>query len=714
MKFTTFIFCFLAGSFLSAQQNVDSLIQKIKTTTQDTSKLDLLIQIAEICSEDSELKKYNDQAFILATQLSNSKIERLRRKGYQGLSATINNKGYLEINKNNSLGALDFFQKALNLKINNHDSIGLAGVYSNLGAVMDKMGKLEKAIDYYLLALSLKETQKNPDLKGTILGNIGSVYNNLGKHQKALDYFLEDIKLKSFHNNSQNLGIAYSNIGPIYRNLGNYREAFKCAYKALSLAKANKDVFLESQAYSRLGDFYASSRQYDSALYYSQKSLELSEKIGDFITTATEYGNIGYINIQKKQYKQSELFLLRSYHIYDSLNIIYEKKITSKLLSTLYDSIKDYKKALFFYKVNSVITDSLFKNENKEALIKQGMQMEFDKKEAILKEEQDKERIIAKEKSQQQKIIIWSVISGLSLVIIFSFIIFNRLQITRKQNFLIEKQKNEAEEQKNIIAEQKRIVDDKQNEIISSINYAQRIQSAVLTGEEVWNKISKEHFIVFQPRDIVSGDFYWAHVLPNGRAVFVLADCTGHGVPGGFMSMLGNSFLNELVVENKLFKADEILNRLREKVIAALFQKGQTEQKDGMDMALCVWNKMDNTIEFAGANNSIYIVRQKELMVFKGDKMPIGSYVDNTKKFTSQKISLCQNDMVYLNTDGYVDQFGGEKGKKFKAKQLEDLLVTVSVKSLEEQKNAISETFFAWKNDHEQTDDVSLIGIKIT
>jgi serine phosphatase RsbU (regulator of sigma subunit) len=123
---------------------------------------------------------------------------------------------------------------------------------------------------------------------------------------------------------------------------------------------------------------------------------------------------------------------------------------------------------------------------------------------------------------------------------------------------------------------------------------------------------------------------------------------------------------------------------------------------------------MDNTIEFAGANNSIYIVRQKELMVFKGDKMPIGSYVDNTKKFTSQKISLCQNDMVYLNTDGYVDQFGGEKGKKFKAKQLEDLLVTVSVKSLEEQKNAISETFFAWKNDHEQTDDVSLIGIKIT
>jgi len=168
------------------------------------------------------------------------------------------------------------------------------------------------------------------------------------------------------------------------------------------------------------------------------------------------------------------------------------------------------------------------------------------------------------------------------------------------------------------------------------------------------------------------------------------------------------------VVENKLFKADEILNRLREKVIAALFQKGQTEQKDGMDMALCVWNKMDNTLEFAGANNALYIVRQKEMLVFKGDKMPIGSYVDNNKKFTSQKISLCQNDMIYLNTDGYVDQFGGEKGKRFRSKQLEELLVVISDKSIVEQKNVISQTFFAWKNENEQTDDVSLIGIKIT
>jgi serine phosphatase RsbU (regulator of sigma subunit) len=177
--------------------------------------------------------------------------------------------------------------------------------------------------------------------------------------------------------------------------------------------------------------------------------------------------------------------------------------------------------------------------------------------------------------------------------------------------------------------------------------------------------------------------------------------------------MLGNSFLNELVVENKLFKADEILNRLRDKVIAALFQQGQTEQKDGMDMALCVWNKMDNTLEFAGANNTLYLVRDKQLTEYKGDKMPIGTYLEENKKFTPQKISLVTGDMIYLSTDGFADQFGGEKGKKFKYKQLEEMLVLASDKPSQEQRDMLLRAFIDWKIDYEQTDDVSLIGIKV-
>ncbi|MBS1652298.1 MAG: SpoIIE family protein phosphatase [Bacteroidetes bacterium] len=263
------------------------------------------------------------------------------------------------------------------------------------------------------------------------------------------------------------------------------------------------------------------------------------------------------------------------------------------------------------------------------------------------------------------------------------------------------------------VTSQKALIEEKQNEIISSINYAKRIQSAVLSGQDTWDKISTEHFIFFNPRDIVSGDFYWASVLSNNLSVFCVADCTGHGVPGGFMSMLGNSFLNEIVVENNITKANKILNKLREKVITALDQKGESLQKDGMDMALCVYDSSKKTIDFAGANNSLYLIRDNNIKEFKGNKMPIGTYLDVLDPFTSTQINIEPNDWIYLSTDGFPDQFGGPKGKKFKYKQLEDILINNSKHTAVEQKQMLKTIFDVWRGEFEQTDDVCLLGIKL-
>jgi len=304
----------------------------------------------------------------------------------------------------------------------------------------------------------------------------------------------------------------------------------------------------------------------------------------------------------------------------------------------------------------------------------------------------------------------------------FATMAFINYRKTKKANLIIENQKLEVELKNEEITHQKDLVEEKQKEIIDSINYAKRIQQAVLTGEDIWQKISKEHFILFKPKDIVSGDFYWAYNTPNNRSVFALADCTGHGVPGGFMSMLGNSFLNEIVVENKIFKADEILNKLRTKVISALEQKGGTQQKDGMDISLCVWNKLDNTLEFAGANNPLWLlknnvsssgVENKELHEIKADKMPIGTYLDEDKPFSSTTIQLQKGDIIFLSTDGYADQFGGPKGKKYKYKPLIDSLIKNSSLSMDEQKQALEKAFNDWKHHHEQVDDVSLVGIRV-
>jgi serine phosphatase RsbU (regulator of sigma subunit) len=186
--------------------------------------------------------------------------------------------------------------------------------------------------------------------------------------------------------------------------------------------------------------------------------------------------------------------------------------------------------------------------------------------------------------------------------------------------------------------------------------------------------------------------------------------------------MLGNSFLNEIVVENKIFKADEILNKLRSKIISALEQKGGTQQKDGMDISLCVWNKLDNTLEFAGANNPLWLlknavsssgVENKELQEYKADKMPIGTYLENEVPFSSTIIQLQKGDIIFLSTDGYADQFGGPKGKKYKYKPLIDSLIKNSNLSMEEQKASLEIAFNDWKHHHEQVDDVSLIGVRV-
>ncbi|MBK7310298.1 MAG: SpoIIE family protein phosphatase [Sphingobacteriaceae bacterium] len=302
---------------------------------------------------------------------------------------------------------------------------------------------------------------------------------------------------------------------------------------------------------------------------------------------------------------------------------------------------------------------------------------------------------------------------GLAILLFVVIFVFNRLQVTKKQKEVIAKQKLEVESQNELIVKQKELVEEKQKEIVDSINYAKRIQQAVLTGNEVWQNIAKDHFILFQPKDIVSGDFYWATNVNSNLSIFALADCTGHGVPGGFMSMLGNSFLNEIIVEKKIHQPGEILNQLRDKIIKALAQEGQSNQKDGMDICLCTYDKKKGTLDFAGANNPLWIVNSNEITEYKGDKMPIGVYVNELKPFSNTTINIKDGDCLYLITDGFADQFGGDKGKKFKYKPLMELLQKNQQRSMNEQGAIFLSVINDWKKGYEQVDDISLIGIRV-
>ena len=279
-------------------------------------------------------------------------------------------------------------------------------------------------------------------------------------------------------------------------------------------------------------------------------------------------------------------------------------------------------------------------------------------------------------------------------------------------------------------SEMKRIVEERNKEISDSISYARTIQTAILPSEKLTRSLLLEHFILYKTKDIVSGDFYWVYQT-NNKVIYIAADCTGHGVPGAFMSMIGNSLLNEIIIEKGITEADKILNELRKAIINTLGQTGASgESRDGMDIALCVWHKDTNKpasaealpagrqgsagrLEFAGANNPLYLIRNGELIETKADKQPIGYEQGKDQPFTKHEIQLQKGDTIYIFSDGYQDQSGGPRNKKFMKKQFRQLFLDIQGKSMQEQKEILDNTIEAWKGDLEQVDDILVIGIEV-
>lgn len=261
------------------------------------------------------------------------------------------------------------------------------------------------------------------------------------------------------------------------------------------------------------------------------------------------------------------------------------------------------------------------------------------------------------------------------------------------------------------IVHQKEIIEDKNKEILDSIHYAKRLQAAILPPERQMNEFFAQHFTLYMPKDIVAGDFYWAEMLDD-HIYLVAADCTGHGVSGALMSMLGVSLLSRVVNEKQITEPGAILNALHLAVIAALKQQ-ENETHDGMDILLCRFTKDFTELTFAGANRPLWLVRNGILEEFKTDKMPIGGLQIEHISFTTLTLSLEKNDMLYLSTDGYADQFGGEAGKKLMTKRFKEVLTEISGKSLNDQKEHLYKVHNDWKGEQEQVDDILVIGVRI-
>jgi serine phosphatase RsbU (regulator of sigma subunit) len=685
------------GVSFAQNKKIDSLLSLIKTDKADTNKVNHFMELTAIYSNEN-----SDTAIYFAEQ-AKSIAEEIKDNG-----AIVN--ALMEIGWENYIKgfyskALDCYLEALKLTEESKNEKQKANILGNIGSVYYSKGDYSEGLDYYLKSLAISEKLGDKGGIGTKLSNIGSLYFTQSDYSKALDYFLKALQLDEMIESKDDIVADLVNIGSVYYSRVDYTQALEYFNKGLKISEEYGNKRAVATCLSNIGDVYKEKKDYPKALAYYAKTAKIANELGDKILIATVLFNTGALDLAVGNYKESELHLKKANRLYDSIGALDELRDTENTLSQLYSATGQFEQAFIHYTKATELKDSLFSQENKKELVRKEMNYEFDKKAAEVKLENEKQKAIAEERERKQNIITGAIVIGLLLVLLFTGYVLRSLQITRKQKQIIEIKNTETEHQKHIIEE-------KNKDITDSINYAKRIQNALLREEEHVSTHLPEHFILFMPKDIVSGDFYWG-AEKNNFWYFAVADCTGHGVPGAIMSMLGISFLNDIVLSENVLSPAQILDLLCARVIKELRQKDENVgNKDGMDISLCRLNLKTQELQWAGANNSLYLIQNEQLKEIKADKQPIG-YHPESHPFSNHEIQLQKGDSIYVFSDGYADQFGGEKGKKFKYKQLETLLVTNNNLPMIQQKKLYKQTFVHWKGQQEQVDDVCILGVRI-
>jgi serine phosphatase RsbU (regulator of sigma subunit) len=594
--------------------------------------------------------------------------------------------------------ALKKYKEGLAIQLEIKDTLGSAGTYINMGNAYLYQSDFPHALESY--QASENAFGQLNDLNGiaTAVTNLGAIYSYLKLYDDAIRNYEKGADLFFKIDKKAAAATSLCGVGVTYTNKQEFEKAIGYFNRALAIQEELKDN--KGIVYSCIytGDALMNMKQYEKSRSYFLRALELAEAIGDQHALISILSHLGNISIQHAEYKKAEEYLDRSLKIGLETNAREELQSVYKYLAELYKRTNRPVPALEYYQKYTDMRDSTKNEERTTELTRNQMQFEFDKEKAVSRIAQDKINSEKEAELKQQKMIRNSFIAGTVLLLILAFVIFKALREKNRSNIEISKQKA--------------IIEEKNKDITDSINYAKRIQDAILPDLEIKERLFPDSFIILQPRDIVSGDFYWFSEK-NGEQIITAADCTGHGVPGAFMSMIGNAFLTEVVNERGITEPGKVLSDLRYLVIRALKQTGaQGEQKDGMDMSLL--RILPNyKADWAGANNPLWIIRRGQLIEYKGDKRPVGFYTGKGLPFTNHSIELQKGDTLYIFTDGFADQFGGPEGKKFKYARLKELLLSIQHSTMKEQESILLKTFRDWQGKLEQVDDVCIIGVRI-
>ncbi|MBA3706266.1 MAG: SpoIIE family protein phosphatase, partial [Bacteroidetes bacterium] len=535
--------------------------------------------------------------------------------------------------------------------------------------------------------------------------NIAAIYIGQGNYDKAREKYFESLKLKKEIGNKQQISIAYYNIAETYYNQGKYDLALENDLESLKLKEEIGDKQGIAASYNHIGDIYFKKGNYDKALENQFASLKLFEKIGAKYSAANTDISIANAYSGKLDYSNATKWFRQAMQLAKEIGSKPLLQDAYKGLSEVNEKMSDYHNAYNYHKLYTDLKDTLLNETSSKQIAEMNTKYDTEKKD---KELIQKDAEISKQQaeSEKQQIQRNAFIVGFGLVLLLAIFIFRGYRHKREANRMLEI-KNEA------INKQNEEIEKKNTLITDSIEYAKNIQSAILPSEEELKKHFQDYFILYKPKDIVSGDFYWIHEQED-NLLLAVADCTGHGVPGAFMSLMGHNLLREIVSSKNNSNPSEILDELNLKVLKTLKQDSKnTSAKYGMDIALISMDKKRNTIEFAGAHNPLYIYRNKECIQLKADSRSIGNSMDKEEKgFNKQFFQLQKGDMLYLFSDGYTAQKGGSENKKFFFKPFRELLQGICELEVIEQQHLLNATVLSWQGNKKQTDDILIVGIR--
>ncbi|MBI2968345.1 MAG: SpoIIE family protein phosphatase [Bacteroidetes bacterium] len=615
--------------------------------------------------------------------------------------------------------ALDYFFKAISLfedlcKINPGDKglfIDLARTYANAGNIFGREKNNEKSLEFFFKALSLfdKAAPMGTDVANTYI-NIGNIYKEMSKNgnegeliSKAMDYYFKALKIAEKIHDNRRIASCYTNIGTLYALINNHLLTVSYLKKALELHKKTGNNWGVAYTLLSLGQEYVDINKPDSALEVLYQAAAMAREMGAKKETAHIYEIIAYAD-------------------------------TAMAINSLSSSAW-WQKAFRNFHLFKKLNDSILNEENLKSLAKAEAKFEYDKKLTEQKAGQEKERLLAEEEARRKNIILISTVIILLLAVIFSFYLYTRFRIISKQKNIIQNQNSVLEQANREITGQKQLIQEKNKDITDSIHYASRIQRVILPSEEEFSALLPDSFIFYRPRDIVSGDFYWIAKIENGKTgqeenekkenipfslhpafsssvILACCDCTGHGVPGALMSMVANDQLTHIVRESPDTTPARILEELDARIRRILHTDESGDVKDGLDISLVKFNP-GGVLSFSGANLPLFLLHNGELSEYKPARSGIGGIRHRNMEFLCQNISLQAGDRIYLLTDGLFDQFGGEENKKFSKRNFRELLLSMQNIPVSRQHEKLRDTFENWKGSGEQTDDVTVIGIRI-